>query len=144
MSPKTATCLPLEQRLSIVKEKILTHNYAKLAILCNCTIRTIKRTVAYWKQQGGFEEFLMDEFLTSYPNIKEKFPDKAFDRLCFLLGKTLTHKAEIRTEKTFTEKKEVNISVKLKDYEAAIRKAVERDFQLHNNKQPIHSPQADT
>jgi len=36
----------------------------------------------------------MDEFFRSYPNIKEKFPDKAFDRLCYLLGKTLTRKIE--------------------------------------------------
>lgn len=95
LSPKQKyTVLSPQKRRDIIKENILTHTYIQLAKLCHCTKRTIKRDVQQWKAKGGFEEFLMDEFFRSYPNIKEEFPEKAFDRLCYLLGKTLVRKVE--------------------------------------------------
>jgi len=69
------------------------------------------RDVNLWRREGGFEEFLMDEFFRSYPNIKEEFPDKAFDRLCYLLGKTLTHRIEKEVRGEITEK--IGIIVKM-------------------------------
>lgn len=95
LSPKTI--LSPQKRKELIRENILTHNYAKLASLCHCTKRTIKRDVQKWKQEGGFEQFLIDEFFHSYPNIKKEFPEKAFDRLCYLLGKTMTRKVEAHT-----------------------------------------------
>ena len=93
MSPK---CLPFEARKQVIRENILSLTYEELAKQCYCTKRTIVRTVNKWREDGGFEQFLLDEFFRSYPNMKEKFPDKAFDRLCYLLGKTMTRKAEIQ------------------------------------------------
>lgn len=94
MSPRNATILPPKRRRQVIRENILDKEYPELAKLCHCAERTIIRDINKWRNEGGFEEFLMDEFFRSYPNIKEKFPEKAFDRLCYLLGKTITRKIE--------------------------------------------------
>lgn len=96
LSPKTI--LPPKRRREIIRDHILTHSFQALATLCKCTKRTIIRDVHQWRQTGGFEQFLVDEFFTSYPQIKKQFPDKAFDRLCYLLGKTMIRKIEAKTE----------------------------------------------
>ena len=98
MSPKTAAILSPTQRREIIQENIINHDYTEIATLCNCTIRTIKRDVRKWREEGGFEEFLLDEFFRSYPEIKQNFPDKAFDRLCYLLGKSMPRRIEQKTE----------------------------------------------
>ena len=95
LSPKQKyTVLSPPQRREVIRTNILTATYQELAELCHCTKRTIIRDVNKWRSEGGFEEFLMDEFFRSYPDIKEQFPEKAFDRLCYLLGRTLTRKIE--------------------------------------------------
>ena len=83
-----------QQRRLVIRENIFKTNYNGLAQLCGVTKRTIIRDINQWRQDGGFEECLVDEFVTSYPNIKKVFPEKAFDRLCYLLGRTLTRKIE--------------------------------------------------
>ena len=106
LSPKQKyTAVSPQRRREIIRENILSHNYTELAKLCHCTKRTIKRDVHTWREEGGFEEFLLDEFFRSYPDIKEKFPEKAFDRLCYLLGRTLTRKAELKTTEEIRELK---------------------------------------
>ena len=59
----------------------------------------------------------MDEFFRLYPTIKNDYPDKAFDRLCYLLGRTLTQKREITED--ITEKKIVFIYEGWKSPDAA-------------------------
>lgn len=104
MSPKNAVILSPPKRREVIKENILKLDYAELAGLCNCTKRTIKRDVQKWRAEGGFEEFLVDEFLSFYPTMKVSFPEKAFDRLCYLLGKTMTRKLEAHTEHVETKR----------------------------------------
>jgi len=94
--------------------------------------------------EGGFEEFLLDEFFHSYPNIKEKFPEKAFDRLCYLLGKTMTRKAEIKTTFKGEVKTETNINILLQKYEAIIERATNRNLQENNSRKPIHTTHTNT
>ena len=93
LSPKQAL-LDRKARKRIIREHILTSTYHQLATMCGVTKRTIIRDVDRWRTEGGFEQFLIDEFFASYPNIKEDFPEKAFDRLCYLLGKHITRKVE--------------------------------------------------
>ncbi len=95
MSPK---CLPEQMRREIIRENILTYPYDKLAELCYCTKRTITRTINKWRQEGGFEQLLTDEFFKLYPKIKQEYPDKAFDRLCYLIGRSMVQKAELKEE----------------------------------------------
>jgi hypothetical protein len=62
--------------------------------MCRCTKKTITRDVDAWRQEGGFTQFLLDEFYHTYPDIKKEYPEKAFDRLCYLLDKSLIRKVE--------------------------------------------------
>lgn len=86
------------QRRQIIREHILRTNYEGLAKLCGVTKRTILRDVADWRQEGGFEDCLVDEFFRFYPKAKVEFSEKAFDRLCYLIGKTMTRRMELKEE----------------------------------------------
>jgi len=99
MSPKA---LSPEARREVIKEHIFTHTYPQIAKLCGCAKRTIRRDVKLWKQEGGFDELLMEEFFKSYPQVKVTNPDKAFDRLVYLLGKHVTQHVESKTEHSGT------------------------------------------
>ncbi len=90
MSPK--------QRRQIIAKQILYKTTQQIAKQCGVCKRTILRDIKTWKQEGGFEELLLDEFIQSYPTIKKAFPEKAFDRLCYLLGKTMTQRRELKEE----------------------------------------------
>lgn len=138
MSPKTVAILSPVKRREIIRENILDHTYTEIATLCHCTIRTIKRDVQQWKREGGFEEFLLDEFFRSYPDMKANFPEKAFDRLCYLLGKTLTRKIEAHTlEEVKVEEKHVNITANLTQYDNAIEEELNRILRANRSKQSV-------
>ena len=101
MSPK--------QRRHVIKEHILTKTTPQIATLCGVSKRTIVRDIRKWKNEGGFEELLYDEFIRLYPTIKQTYPEKAFDRLCYLLGKTVTTRTEIKEE--ITSRQEITVNV---------------------------------
>ena len=86
------------QRRQIITENILLTNYEGLAKLCGVSKRTIIRDIKQWRREGGFEELLINEFLDIYPKLKNRFPKTTFDRLCYLLSKTIVQKAEIKEE----------------------------------------------
>jgi len=96
LSPKTR--INPEARRQTILENILTHSYEELAKLCGCCKRTIIRDIKQWKAEGGFEELLFNEFLKLYPQVKESNPEKALDKLVYLMGKGMTQKQEIKTE----------------------------------------------
>jgi hypothetical protein len=83
-----------QQRRLVIRENIFKTDYNGLAKLCGVTKRTIIRDINQWRQDGGFEQSLVDEFVATYPNIKREFPEKAFDRLCYLIGRQMTRKIE--------------------------------------------------
>jgi len=134
MSPK--------QRRQIIRENIIQKTTKQIAVMCNVTKRTITRDILKWKQEGGFEEFLMDEFLKSYPHIKETFPEKAFDRLCYLLGKTITQKREVKQDIDIQEKQEVIVTLEsLSPAERDFLQLVARKYIKAGNKRkpdPLH------
>ena len=97
----------MQARRQVIQDNILQKNYDELASICYCSKRTIIRTVNDWRQEGGFEQLLFDEFFKLYPKVAKVYPDKALDKLVFLIGKGITRRAEIRTEQSIIEKKEV-------------------------------------
>lgn len=74
-----------KQRLKVIREKIATNTYDEIADLCGVTKKTIYRDVLQWKEQGGFNEFLIHEFFKLYGIVKVKDVRHAFDRVCDLL-----------------------------------------------------------
>ena len=92
------------QRRQVIRDNILSVSYEQIAQLCGVSKRTIIRDVNQWRLEGGFEQCLLDEFCRSYPTIKQAYPEHAFDRLCYLLGKTITQRLEATS--THTERLE--------------------------------------
>lgn len=109
MSPK---CLPIEARRQVIKDNILHCSYEELATKCGCSKRTIVRTINDWRNEGGFEELLFNEFTEVYPIVKAENPDKALDKVVYLLSRNITRKAEIKTEQKteHTERLEVTLN----------------------------------
>jgi len=126
MSPK---CLPSEARRHIIQENIFQHSYEELATLCHCHKRTIVRTINEWRQEGGFEQLLFDQFIKLYPRVEKAYPDKALDKLVYLIGKSMIHKAEIKTEQFIEEKKEVTFKLEqLPEDERQLLESVARRY----------------
>lgn len=55
---------------------------------------TIERDLRAWRETGGYEEFLHNEWLQLHGKIKESDPVEAYRQISKLLGKTLTQKIE--------------------------------------------------
>jgi predicted transcriptional regulator len=125
MSPK--------QRRQTIRENILHMTTEKIAVKCGVCKRTILRDIKAWKQEGGFTELLYDEFIKSYPTQKESFPEKTFDRLVYLLGKTFTVKRETKTQKTILSKHVEELNVNLATYESAVQKVVARHIPANSS-----------
>ena len=77
--------LSQHQRREIIKDNITNLSYKEISKLCGVTKRTIRRDIEDWKQQGGYDEFLTEEFFKLYGIIKLENPRHAFDRVCDLL-----------------------------------------------------------
>ena len=123
MSPK---CLPVEARREVIRDHILHSNYEELAIKCGCAKRTIIRTINDWREEGGFNELLFDEFVDVYPIVKNENPDKALDKIVYLLGKGITRKAEIKSEHHEEIKHVEELNVTMRNYEDEVQRVVRR------------------
>ena len=82
---KMSPVLSQQQRREVIKDNITKLSYKEISQLCGVTKRTIRRDVEEWKHQGGYDEFLTEEFFKLYGIIKLEDPRHAFDRLCDLL-----------------------------------------------------------
>ena len=127
MLPKRK-CLPEEARRQVIKDNILHCNYEQLATLCGCTKMTIVRTVNKWRDEGGFEELLFNEFTEVYPIVKAENPDKALDKVVYLLARNITRKAEIKTDTTLNEKMEVTHNINVSASEELLLNALARKY----------------
>jgi hypothetical protein len=89
------TSLPQIKRLEIIKQE-LPKGTAKgrIAQLCNVRRETISRDIRHWKQSGGFEEWLQEEFFKLHSMVKQGEPTKAYQIIARLLERTLTRKVE--------------------------------------------------
>ena len=129
-------CLPLEARRQVITDNILHSNYEQLATLCGCTKQTIYRTISAWKQEGGFEELLLNEFIEVYPIVKGENPDKALDKIVYLLGKGITHRTELKAElKTeTTERKVIDIDPDVRTLlESAARSYIKTGYKTESS-----------
>lgn len=73
------------QRRNRIQDNITTHTYDELAKLCGVTKRTIRRDIEKWKAEGGYDEFLTEQFFKLYGIVKTQDVKHAFDRICDLL-----------------------------------------------------------
>lgn len=89
---------------------------------------TIVRTVNKWRDEGGFEELLFNEFTEVYPIVKAENPDKALDKVVYLLARNITRKAEIKTDTTLNEKMEVTHNINVSASEELLLNALARKY----------------
>lgn len=112
MSGMSAPRLGKSQRLSKIKELYPLHRTVEqIAAVCGVNEKTIRRDIKEWKQGGGFEEWLLEEFYSLHGSVKlnEEKVGLAYSTIAQLLGKTLTQKSEQRTN--FTGKETIEIKI---------------------------------
>lgn len=62
--------------------------------------KTIERDLQAWRDSGGLETFLHDEWLRMHGKIKEMEPLEAYRQLTKLLSKTLTQRVQTELKQT--------------------------------------------
>jgi len=77
-----------KQRRNKIRETIAMHTYDEIAKLCGVSKRTIRRDIANWRREGGYDEFLLEQFFKLFAKVKLENPNHAFDRICDLLRRS--------------------------------------------------------
>ena len=87
--------LPAAKRLEIIKQEVPRGTpKSKIANICGVRQETISRDIRQWKQDGGFDEWLQEEFFKLHNEVKDGEPGKAYQVISRLLEKTFTRKVE--------------------------------------------------
>ena len=82
-----------KERLEIIKVNI-GKSYDELAKLCKCSKSTVYLDMQKWREGGGFEEFLHEEFLALHEIVRNENPETAYKTVAQLLGRHITRKIE--------------------------------------------------
>lgn len=69
--------------------------YEALAEKCKCSVATIYNDMKVWKESGGLELFVLDEFESLYPQMKAEEPLEVFKVLSRFLMKGMTQKIAV-------------------------------------------------
>jgi len=81
------------ERLEIIKVNIGS-SYKELAKLCKCSYSTLFNDMAKWRKQGGFEDWLQEEFFDLHTIVRNESPEIAYKIVAGLLGKLTAKKIE--------------------------------------------------
>ena len=91
-----------EERLLIIsqqfgkgKGKKPLPTYEALAELCDCSVGTIYKDMRAWKESGGLELWIIDEWQSIYPVMKEEEPLEVFKILSKFLQKGMAQKITV-------------------------------------------------
>jgi len=82
-----------KERLEIIKINIGSP-YKELAELCKCSYSTIFNDMQKWRVQGGFLDFLQEEFFDLHTIVRNLEPETAYKVVAGLLGKLTAKKIE--------------------------------------------------
>jgi hypothetical protein len=77
-------------RLEIIENELLFKTLEEIAEECKVTRRTIDRDIRKWKDRGGFDRFLEQEFFQLYGIEKRVNPSRALDRIITLMIRRMT------------------------------------------------------
>jgi len=87
-----------ERRKKIQELLPLGKSYEEIAEVCGVTHRTINRDIKEWKEKGGFEDWLLDEFFRLHGEEAEGDWKTRYKVVSRLLEKTLKQKIEADVE----------------------------------------------
>ena len=82
--------------------------YKDLATLCKCSLATIYKDIRRWAREGGFEEFLLEQFAELHSIVRNESPETAYRIVAMMLAKTIANRVSI--DQTIT------IGVQYSDY----------------------------
>ena len=91
------------ERLEIIRKNI-GKTYDKLAELCKCSTSTIYLDMKKWREGGGLEEFLHDEFIELHGIVKKEDPVATYKVVAQLLGRHITKKIDAGVTVDFGER----------------------------------------
>lgn len=88
------------KRLPLIIDGLLAgKNYEQIAHDCGLkSPKTIQRDLERWRDRGGLESFLQNEWLRMHGKVKQLDPIEAHRQLTRLLGRTLTQKVKAEVE----------------------------------------------
>ena len=93
-----------ERQLKIRELLPLGKTYQEIADVCGVTERTIRRDIKEWQDEGGFEEWLLNEFFRLHGAKGEGDWKTRYRVVSRLLEKTLKQKIEAEVEGSITLK----------------------------------------
>jgi len=87
--------LPPTKRLEIIKRELPKGtSQDRIAEFCGVTTRTIRRDIRRWRETGGFEEWLQEEFFRLHNSVRDEEEVIAYKTIARLLERTLTQKVK--------------------------------------------------
>lgn len=91
------------RRLEIVKKGLLEGKMiAEIAEEMGVSEPTVYRLLRKWRESGGFEEWLHEEWVRSYGEVRQIDPTVSFRELSGLLGKHIRQKMDVDASVTGT------------------------------------------
>ena len=95
---KNVTLKKAERRLKIQELLPLGTTYEAIAEACGVTRRTINRDIEEWREEGGFEEWLLAEFFRLHSEQRDGDWKTRYVTIARLLEKTLKQKVQAEVE----------------------------------------------
>ncbi len=83
-----------KERLAIIRMNV-GQGYLKLAELCKCSYSTIYNDMRKWREQGGFEEFVYQEFFDLHAIARNEDPVATYRVLAGIVSKMQARKIEV-------------------------------------------------
>jgi hypothetical protein len=98
--PERASPKPRKlQRLDKLKQGLLSgKTLQEIAEECGVGIATIHRDLKAWRDSGGFELWLTEEFYRLHGQVKGTDPTTAYREISNLLGRTITQRQKVEGE----------------------------------------------
>ena len=100
------------RRLPTIKTMLLTgNNYDTIGKKCGVTGQTIDRDMAAWYKSWEYESWIFQEWLRLHAEVLKEDCVEPYRQVSKLFAKMVIRKAEIKTDTTITERKEVTFSL---------------------------------
>ena len=104
------------RRLEILKEELPKGtSQAAIAEVCGVTRRTIARDIQKWKADGGFEDWLDEEFFQLHSQVRDEDAETAYKVIARLKEKTMVRRIETE-QRVEIRRKPVDMREALSEY----------------------------
>jgi len=107
---------PPDKRLEIIKREFPRGTtQQQIADMCEVSRKTISKDIKKWRESGGFEEWLQEEFLELHREVKGDDVKTAYKEISKLVARSMTQKSEAKVEAKTEHKVNVSFHQDMKD-----------------------------